>query len=75
MCRTIVAWAGWTSFLISELIVISLCQQIESSNEVVAVYALDAEFSRSLWVFGISSYEFLQSGGQKELIVCSYRSL
>ena len=51
----------------------NLYRWIESSNEVVAVYALDAEFSRPLWVFGISSYEFLQSGGQKELIVCSYR--
>ena len=40
----------------------------------VAVYALDAEFSRPLYVFlCISSHEFLQSGGQKESIVCSYK--
>ena len=52
----------------------NLYRWIESSNKVVAVYALDAEFSRPLYVFlCISSYEFLQSGGQKESIVCSYK--
>uniref|UniRef100_A0A2N9HSW5 Peptidase S9 prolyl oligopeptidase catalytic domain-containing protein n=1 Tax=Fagus sylvatica TaxID=28930 RepID=A0A2N9HSW5_FAGSY len=46
---------------------------IESENEVVAVYTLDAEFSRPLWVFGMNSYEFIQSNDKKNLIACSYR--
>ncbi|KAE8100622.1 hypothetical protein FH972_018505 [Carpinus fangiana] len=46
---------------------------IESENEVVAVYSLDAEFARPLWVFGMNSYEFIQSNEQKNLIACSYR--
>jgi dipeptidyl aminopeptidase/acylaminoacyl peptidase len=46
---------------------------IESENEVVAVYTLDAEFSGPLWVFGMNSYEFIQSNDKKNLIACSYR--
>ncbi|XP_052200679.1 uncharacterized protein LOC127807097 [Diospyros lotus] len=46
---------------------------IESDNKVLPVYSLDAEFSRPLWVFGINSYEFLQSNEQKNLIACTYR--
>ncbi|KAF5740709.1 hypothetical protein HS088_TW11G00786 [Tripterygium wilfordii] len=45
----------------------------ESENKVVAVYSLDAEFSRPLWVFGIKSYDFILSGDAKNLIACSYR--
>ncbi|KAG7943747.1 hypothetical protein I3843_15G058600 [Carya illinoinensis] len=46
---------------------------VESENKVVAVYSLDAEFARPLWVFGMNSYEFIQSNEQKNLIACSYR--
>ncbi|XP_051124272.1 acylamino-acid-releasing enzyme [Andrographis paniculata] len=45
---------------------------VESTNEVLPVYALNAEFTRPLWVFGLNSYEFLQSS-HKNLIACSYR--
>ncbi|KAA8537709.1 hypothetical protein F0562_027301 [Nyssa sinensis] len=45
----------------------------ESDNEVLPVYSLDAEFARPLWVFGMNSYEFIQSCEQKNLIACSYR--
>lgn len=47
--------------------------QIESENKVVPIYSVDAEFARPLWIFGMNSYEFLQSPKQKKLIVCSYR--
>lgn len=43
----------------------------ESKNEVILVYSLEAEFTRPLWVFGISSYDFL--GDEHHSIVCSYR--
>ncbi|XP_027340404.1 dipeptidyl peptidase family member 6-like [Abrus precatorius] len=46
---------------------------IESDNIVLPVYSLDAEFSRPLWVFGINSYEFVQSHNHRNLIACSYR--
>ncbi|XP_054818542.1 uncharacterized protein LOC129318056 [Prosopis cineraria] len=53
----------------------NLHKWIESENKVVPVCSLDAEFSRPLWVFGINSYEFIQSGRQRNLIACSYRQL
>ncbi|KAG8377648.1 hypothetical protein BUALT_Bualt08G0054800 [Buddleja alternifolia] len=46
---------------------------VESTNEVLPVYSLNAEFTKPLWVFGLSSYDFLQSPGQKSLIACNYR--
>ncbi|KAJ6815878.1 uncharacterized protein M6B38_418560 [Iris pallida] len=46
---------------------------IEHKNEVVAVYPLNAEFTRPLWVFGISSYDFLGQDAKSHHIVCSYR--
>ncbi|PSR99741.1 Dipeptidyl aminopeptidase [Actinidia chinensis var. chinensis] len=46
---------------------------IESDNKVLPVYSLDAEFSRPLWVFGLNSYQLLQSHEQKSLIACTYR--
>ncbi|KAI8013496.1 Dipeptidyl aminopeptidase BIII [Camellia lanceoleosa] len=46
---------------------------IESDNTVLPVYSLDAEFSRPLWVFGIKSYQLLQSNEGKNLIACTYR--
>ncbi|XP_047075578.1 uncharacterized protein LOC124685287 [Lolium rigidum] len=45
---------------------------VEHANEVVPVYTLDAEFTRPLWVFGISSYDFL---GKSNHIVFTYRQL
>ncbi|WMV25644.1 hypothetical protein MTR67_019029 [Solanum verrucosum] len=46
---------------------------VESSNEVLPVYSLDAEFTRPLWVFGMKSYDFLKNHDQDTLIACSYR--
>ncbi|KAL6861819.1 hypothetical protein ACP4OV_017519 [Aristida adscensionis] len=43
---------------------------VEQTNEIVPVYTLDAEFTRPLWVFGISSYDFL---GNSNHIIFSYR--
>ncbi|KAB2629703.1 hypothetical protein D8674_034498 [Pyrus ussuriensis x Pyrus communis] len=40
---------------------------------VISVYSLDAEFSKPLWVFGMNSYEFIQSHESKNIIACSYR--
>ncbi|PQQ13879.1 uncharacterized protein Pyn_06383 [Prunus yedoensis var. nudiflora] len=51
----------------------NLYKWVESNNEVLSVYSLDAEFSKPLWVFGINSYEFIQSHEQKNVIACSYR--
>nr|CAB3467467.1 unnamed protein product [Digitaria exilis] len=43
---------------------------VEQTNEVVPIYTLDAEFTRPLWVFGISSYDFL---GKSNRIIFTYR--
>ncbi|CAK9185843.1 unnamed protein product [Ilex paraguariensis] len=51
----------------------NLYKWIDSDNQVLPVYSLDAEFARPLWVFGMNSYEFVQSHGQKNLFACSYR--
>lgn len=51
----------------------TLWTQIESDNKVLPVYSMNAEFSRPLWVFGISSYQLLQSREQTNLIACTYR--
>ncbi|KAE8695813.1 Acylamino-acid-releasing enzyme, putative isoform 3 [Hibiscus syriacus] len=47
--------------------------QVESKNEVFALYPLNAEFTRPLWVFGMNSYEFIKSDAGKTLIACTYR--
>ncbi|XP_020588932.1 uncharacterized protein LOC110030530 isoform X2 [Phalaenopsis equestris] len=44
----------------------------EIKNEVTPVYSLEAEFTRPLWGFGISSYDFL-GVEEHHSIVCSYR--
>ncbi|KAI3465396.1 hypothetical protein Pfo_022059 [Paulownia fortunei] len=46
---------------------------VESTNEVLPVYSLNAEFTKPLWVFGLNSYDFLQSPGEENLIACGYR--
>ncbi|XP_047979926.1 dipeptidyl-peptidase 5 isoform X1 [Salvia hispanica] len=46
---------------------------VESTNEVLPVYTLNAEFTKPLWVFGLNSYDFLQKPDKKNLISCSYR--
>ncbi|KAH6834538.1 alpha/beta-Hydrolases superfamily protein [Perilla frutescens var. hirtella] len=46
---------------------------VESVNEVLPVYNLNAEFTKPLWVFGLNSYDFLQTSDHKNLISCSYR--
>ncbi|XP_027340403.1 uncharacterized protein LOC113853903 [Abrus precatorius] len=51
----------------------NLHKWIESENKVLPVCSLDAEFARPLWIFGMNSYEFIQSHKQSKLIACSYR--
>ncbi|KAK6946151.1 Peptidase S9, prolyl oligopeptidase, catalytic domain [Dillenia turbinata] len=46
---------------------------IEQKNEVFPVCSLNAEFTRPLWNLGISSYDFILSNDQSNLLVCSYR--
>ncbi|XP_055818077.1 uncharacterized protein LOC129886313 isoform X2 [Solanum dulcamara] len=46
---------------------------VESFNEVLPVYSLDAEFTRPLWIFGMKSYDFLKNHDQDTSIACSYR--
>ncbi|CAL5043845.1 unnamed protein product [Urochloa decumbens] len=45
----------------------------EQSNVVIQLYALDAEFSKPMWVFGASSYAFLGKDDSSPKIICSYR--
>ncbi|KAK9166848.1 hypothetical protein Scep_002039 [Stephania cephalantha] len=47
--------------------------KVENRNEVVPVYSLLAEFSKPLWVFGTSSYDFIQSDEENNLVACCYR--
>ncbi|OMO74886.1 hypothetical protein COLO4_26452 [Corchorus olitorius] len=51
----------------------NLHKWVESKNEVLPLYSLNAEFARPLWVFGMNSYEFIKSELEKTLIACSYR--
>ncbi|KAF7817523.1 dipeptidyl-peptidase 5 [Senna tora] len=51
----------------------NLHKWIESENKVVPVFSMDAEFARPLWIFGMNSYEFIQSNKQRNLIACTYR--
>ncbi|PKU87304.1 hypothetical protein MA16_Dca024337 [Dendrobium catenatum] len=65
---------------ISEVVVLELEEGMaretdienEYKDEVIPVYSLEAEFTRPLWVFGISSYDFL-GDEERHSIVCSYR--
>ncbi|CAH9148779.1 unnamed protein product [Cuscuta epithymum] len=51
----------------------NLYKWVESTNEVLPMYTIDAEFTRPLWNFGVQSYEVLQNHDQKAIIACSYR--
>ncbi|OUZ99806.1 Peptidase S9 [Macleaya cordata] len=51
----------------------NLYKWIEHKNEVVPIYSMDAEFTRPFWVFGVYSYDFIQSNENNNLIACSYR--
>ncbi|KAK3423103.1 hypothetical protein EUGRSUZ_F00028 [Eucalyptus grandis] len=51
----------------------NLYKWIESANEVLPLYPLNAEFARPSWIFGLNSSEVIQSDEQKTLIACSYR--
>ncbi|RZC90131.1 hypothetical protein C5167_044764, partial [Papaver somniferum] len=46
---------------------------IEHRNEVVSIYSIDAEFTKPFWVFGASSFDFIPTNGNNNLISCSYR--
>lgn len=45
----------------------------EQSNVVTPLYSLDAEFSKPMWIFGVSSYDFLGKRDTSHEIVCCYR--
>ncbi|PVH48114.1 hypothetical protein PAHAL_4G253000 [Panicum hallii] len=45
----------------------------EQSNVVIQLYALDAEFSKPMWVFGASSYAFVGKNDSSLKIICCYR--
>uniref|UniRef100_A0A0E0HMP0 Peptidase S9 prolyl oligopeptidase catalytic domain-containing protein n=1 Tax=Oryza nivara TaxID=4536 RepID=A0A0E0HMP0_ORYNI len=45
----------------------------EESNLTVQLYSLDAEFSKPMWIFGVSSYGFLGKDDTSNKIVCCYR--
>ncbi|KXG34999.1 uncharacterized protein LOC8059731 isoform X2 [Sorghum bicolor] len=45
----------------------------EQSNAVTPLYSLDAEFSKPMWIFGVSSYDFLGIDDTSHKIVCCYR--
>ncbi|CAO2817837.1 unnamed protein product [Amaranthus hypochondriacus] len=51
----------------------NLYKWIESKSEVIALYSMEAEFARPLWVFGMNSYEVIESCDRKNLIACTYR--
>ncbi|XP_021722624.1 uncharacterized protein LOC110690106 [Chenopodium quinoa] len=51
----------------------NLYKWIESKNEVITLCTMEAEFARPLWVFGMNSYEVVNSHDQTNLIACSYR--
>ncbi|KAK2631360.1 hypothetical protein EUGRSUZ_L03025 [Eucalyptus grandis] len=51
----------------------NLYKWIESADEVLPLCPLNAEFARPLWVFGMNSYEVIQSNERKTLIACSFR--
>ncbi|XP_057973331.1 uncharacterized protein LOC131161527 [Malania oleifera] len=51
----------------------NLHKWIESDNVVLSLYSLDAEFARPLWIFGMNSYDFIQSNEEENLIACNYR--
>ncbi|XP_026384755.1 uncharacterized protein LOC113280324 isoform X1 [Papaver somniferum] len=53
----------------------NLYKWIEHRNEVVSIYSIDAEFTKPFWVFGASSFDFIPTNGNNNLISCSYRSL
>ncbi|XP_027092694.1 probable dipeptidyl-peptidase 5 isoform X2 [Coffea arabica] len=50
----------------------NLYKWVESTNLVVPVFQLDAEFARPMWNFGMNSYDFIEDKDQKSLIACSY---
>ncbi|XP_062228374.1 uncharacterized protein LOC133926446 [Phragmites australis] len=45
----------------------------EQSNVVMPLYSLDAEFSKPMWNFGVSSYDFLGKDDSSHKIICCYR--
>uniref|UniRef100_A0A0D6QWF8 Peptidase S9 prolyl oligopeptidase catalytic domain-containing protein n=1 Tax=Araucaria cunninghamii TaxID=56994 RepID=A0A0D6QWF8_ARACU len=51
----------------------NLYKWVESTNEVQALYPLDAEFTRPSWLFGNRSYAFIKHKGQDNYIACTYR--
>ncbi|KAH0673792.1 uncharacterized protein [Solanum tuberosum] len=46
---------------------------IEDKNEVLAIYSLNAEFTRPFWVFGNRCYDIIERKEESTIIACSYR--
>ena len=40
---------------------------------VTTLYSLNAEFSKPMWIFGVSSYDFLGKDDSSYKIICCYR--
>ncbi|XP_077252937.1 dipeptidyl-peptidase 5-like isoform X2 [Tasmannia lanceolata] len=51
----------------------NLYKWLEDNNELLAIYSLDGEFTRPLWVFGINSYDFIRNIGKTNKVAFSYR--
>nr|CAB3469989.1 unnamed protein product [Digitaria exilis] len=45
----------------------------EQSNVATILYSLDAEFSKPMWIFGVSSYDFLGKDDSSHKIISCYR--
>jgi hypothetical protein len=64
----------WTLSVISVFSFVLICVwQDEQSNAVTPLYSLDAEFSKPMWIFGVSSYDFLGIDDTSHKVVCCYR--
>ncbi|XP_004248740.1 dipeptidyl-peptidase 5 [Solanum lycopersicum] len=46
---------------------------VEDQNEVLAIYSLNAEFTRPFWVFGNRCYDIIERKEESTIIACSYR--
>ncbi|KAL3326255.1 hypothetical protein AABB24_037113 [Solanum stoloniferum] len=46
---------------------------IEEKNELLAIYSLNAEFTRPFWVFGNRCYDIIEWKEESTIIACSYR--
>ncbi|RLM55162.1 hypothetical protein C2845_PM10G08440 [Panicum miliaceum] len=64
---------GPSSKICKFIAVLIMCSEDEQSNLVTTLYSLDAEFSKPMWIFGVSSYDFLGKDDSSHKIICCYR--